>query len=71
MRFRRRPKNHRHLPFVGGVEIIVSPTFRSRDECPTCNSLRDKEGRLPIGHCGPDCVGRQSRDAMLRARGVL
>ena len=35
----------------------------SRDDCPTCQALRDSEGRLPIGPCGPDCLGRKQRDA--------
>lgn len=35
----------------------------SRDQCPTCNALRDEEGRLCIGFCGPSCLVRKWREA--------
>jgi hypothetical protein len=42
--------------------VPVTPVWVSRDDCPTCQLQRDELGRLPIGHCGPDCIARKARD---------
>lgn len=36
-----------------------------KEEAPCCNAKRDRDGRLPIGYCGPACVRREI-DRILR-----
>lgn len=38
-----------------------APPLPSRSECPRCLELRaqDWANRFPVGHCGPDCLGKK------------
>jgi hypothetical protein len=41
-----------------------------KESRPCCKAHIDGLGRLPIGFCSPECVGRTERDVMLAARGT-
>jgi hypothetical protein len=55
---------------VGGstfdVAAAVAVTPKGKRAC--CAARRDGLGRLPIGFCAPDCLGRAERDSALAAR---
>lgn len=43
----------------------VPPLQRPKEERPCCLARRDKLGRLPIGFCSPECVGRADQEKFL------
>lgn len=56
------PQGRRSAGDPGGeaVRYMTPPPFPSRSECPRCLELRAKDwaNRFPVGHCGPDCLGK-------------
>lgn len=44
------------------------PPLTPKEQRACCTAHRDDQGRLPIGFCGPDCLGRTERDERRRRR---